>query len=125
MASPPVTQPAAPAVLRIPTRVPIGVSTLRVYVDAELWQERTTLLMSSPEDQVYRVQIDDDGSGFTPADNGSAPGHLGLTTMRERAQIAGGWWKLESRPGAGTSVTFWLPVVAEPSPASVTASTIA
>ena len=66
----------------------------------------------------WRVQIDDDGSGFTPADNGSAPGHLGLTAMRERAQIAGGWWKLESRPGAGTSVSFWLPVVAEPPPAS-------
>jgi PAS domain S-box-containing protein len=73
----------------------------------------------------WRVQIDDDGSGFTPADNGSAPGHLGLTVMRERAQLAGGWWKIESRPGAGTSVAFWLPVVAEPPPASATASTTA
>jgi len=73
----------------------------------------------------WRVQIDDDGSGFTPADNGSAPGHLGLTAMRERAQIAGGWWKLESRPGAGTSVSFWLPVVAEPPPASPMASATA
>jgi signal transduction histidine kinase len=59
----------------------------------------------------WRVQIDDDGSGFTPADDGPAPGHLGLTAMRERAQIAGGWWKLESQRGAGTSVTFWLPAV--------------
>jgi signal transduction histidine kinase len=62
----------------------------------------------------WRVQIHDDGSGFTPANNGSTPGHLGLTTMRERAQIAGGWWKLESQPGAGTSVMFWLPAVSEP-----------
>jgi len=62
-------------------------------------------------DQGWRVQIDDDGSGFTPNGNGSAPGHLGLTAMRERAQIAGGWWKLESHPGAGTSVAFWLPAV--------------
>ncbi len=31
--------------------------------------------------------------------------------MREQAQIAGGWWKLESHPGAGTSVAFWLPAV--------------
>ena len=62
-------------------------------------------------DQGWRVQIDDDGSGFTPNGSGSAPGHLGLTAMRERAQIAGGWWKLESHPGAGTSVAFWLPAV--------------
>ena len=69
-------------------------------------------------DNGWQVRIDDDGAGFVPANNGSAPGHLGLTAMRERAQIAGGWWKLESRPGAGTSVTFWLPVVAEPTPVS-------
>jgi len=33
--------------------------------------------------------------------------------MRERAKIAAGWWKLESQPGAGTSVAFWLPAVPE------------
>jgi signal transduction histidine kinase len=49
--------------------------------------------------QGWQVQIDDDGSGFTPTENGSAPGHLGLTAMRERAQIAGGWWKLGSQSG--------------------------
>jgi signal transduction histidine kinase len=76
-------------------------------------------------DKGWRVQIDDDGSGFTPNGNGSAPGHLGLTEMRERAQLAGGWWKLESQPGAGTSVAFWLPAVPEltlPSPQALSAS---
>jgi signal transduction histidine kinase len=67
-------------------------------------------------DEGWRVQIADDGSGFAPNGNGSAPGHLGLTTMRERAQIAGGWWNLESVPGGGTSVTFWLPAGPEPTP---------
>jgi len=65
-------------------------------------------------DKGWRVQIADDGSGFAPNGNGSAPGHLGLTAMRERAQIAGGWWTLESQPGGGTSVTFWLPAVPDP-----------
>lgn len=65
-------------------------------------------------DEGWRVQIDDDGSGFNPNGNGSVPGHLGLTAMRERAELAGGWWKLESQPGAGTSVAFWLPAVSEP-----------
>jgi glucose-6-phosphate-specific signal transduction histidine kinase len=59
----------------------------------------------------WHVQIDDDGDGFDPPDGGSVPGHLGLTAMRERAQIAGGWWKLESRLGSGTSISFWLPGV--------------
>jgi PAS domain S-box-containing protein len=59
----------------------------------------------------WQVQIDDDGDGFEPPNGGSVPGHLGLTAMRERAQIAGGWWKMESRPGSGTSISFWLPDV--------------
>ncbi len=65
-------------------------------------------------------------AGFTPNGNGSAPGHLGLTAVRERAQIAGGLWKLESHPGAGTStsVAFWLPAVPDltlPSPQALPA----
>jgi len=28
--------------------------------------------------------------------------------MRDRAQIAGGWWNMESRPGPGASISFWL-----------------
>jgi PAS domain S-box-containing protein len=59
----------------------------------------------------WHVQIDDDGDGFEPPNGGSVPGHLGLTAMRERAQIAGGWWKMESRPGSGTSISFWVPDV--------------
>ena len=73
-------------------------------------------------DRGWRVQIDDDGSGFSPAHNGSAAGHLGLTSMRERAEIAGGWWKLESEPGTGTSVAFWVPAVVEPTPTSPSSS---
>ena len=59
----------------------------------------------------WHVQIDDDGDGYEPPNGGSVPGHLGLTAMRERAQIAGGWRKMESRPGSGTSISFWLPGV--------------
>jgi signal transduction histidine kinase len=38
-----------------------------------------------------------------------APGHLGFTAMRERAEIAGGWWRVASAPRVGTTVEFWLP----------------
>jgi PAS domain-containing protein len=74
------------------------------YREAELVGQQITAL-------VGEGQIDDDGDGFDPPDGGPVPGHLGLTAMRERAQIAGGWWKMESRPGSGTSISFWLPGV--------------
>jgi PAS domain S-box-containing protein len=60
-------------------------------------------------DRGWRVQVQDDGVGFIPPDGGSVPGHLGLTAIRERAQIAGGWCKVESSPGQGTTVSFWIP----------------
>ncbi len=57
-----------------------------------------------------RVRVRDDGVGFAPAEDGGAPpGHLGLPSMRERVELAGGWWRVESARGAGTTVEFWLP----------------
>src|SRR5262249_13200867 len=45
------------------------------------------------------VTIADDGSGFSADPPGSVtPGHLGLLAKRERAEMAGGSWSLETRP---------------------------
>jgi len=58
----------------------------------------------------FAVRIRDDGVGFTM--NGSSPsppGHLGLTAMRERSELAGGWWRATTSPGRGTTIEFWLP----------------
>jgi signal transduction histidine kinase len=60
-------------------------------------------------DRGYRVRVVDDGVGFDVPTGEGQPGHLGLVAMRERATIAGGWWTVESRPGGGTTVDFWLP----------------
>jgi signal transduction histidine kinase len=35
-------------------------------------------------------------------------GHLGLTAMRERAELAGGWCNI-SRMNQGTAVEAWVP----------------
>ena len=35
---------------------------------------------------------------------------MGLLTLNERALLAGGWNKITSEPGLGTTVEFWLPV---------------
>jgi len=58
----------------------------------------------------FLVRIQDDGQGFDlDGASGPVPGHLGLTAMRERAELAGGWWRASSTPGEGTTIEFWLP----------------
>jgi signal transduction histidine kinase len=54
--------------------------------------------------------VRDDGRGFEVAERSHLPGHLGLLALRERALMAGGRYKIESRPGAGTHVEFWIPL---------------
>jgi signal transduction histidine kinase len=56
------------------------------------------------------ITIQDDGVGFAgevPA--ASAPGHMGLSSMRERAELQGGWCEILSRPDHGATVRFWVP----------------
>jgi signal transduction histidine kinase len=55
------------------------------------------------------TRIVDDGVGFDDTRNGSAPGHLGLVAMRERAELAGGWFRIASSAGKGCAVEYWIP----------------
>jgi signal transduction histidine kinase len=59
------------------------------------------------------MRIVDDGVGFA-ADVAQEhrPGHMGLLSMRERAALAGGTFRLESAPGEGCTVEVWVPDVA-------------
>src|SRR5438477_795615 len=54
--------------------------------------------------------IQDNGQGFVVADRSNLPGHLGLLALRERALMAGGSYKIESEPGSGTRIEFWVPL---------------
>jgi signal transduction histidine kinase len=61
----------------------------------------------SERDGGVMVEISDDGAGFdTNGPPQAPPGHLGLLVMRERAEQSGGWFTVESRPGAGTTVRY-------------------
>jgi signal transduction histidine kinase len=61
------------------------------------------------KDGGFLMRIQDDGTGFSPPEMlQSAPGHLGLSSMRERAEMAGGWCVVRSYPGGGTTVEFWV-----------------
>ena len=55
-------------------------------------------------------RIRDDGRGFVVTERSDLPGHLGLLGLRERALMAGGRYKIESKPGAGTFIEFWIPL---------------
>jgi PAS domain S-box-containing protein len=69
------------------------------YVEVELTTDRSGVL----------VTIKDDGVGFDAQGLPNRPGHAGLAGMSERAEMNGGWFRVESSPSAGTTVTFWLP----------------
>ena len=58
-----------------------------------------------PATQSIRVEVRDDGRGFTAGDaQGVEQGHFGLHGMRERAERLGGTLAIESVPGSGTTV---------------------
>ncbi|MBO0693735.1 MAG: GAF domain-containing sensor histidine kinase, partial [Acidimicrobiaceae bacterium] len=61
------------------------------------------------------VEIVDDGTGFVVDRVG--PDHLGLETMRERAEAIEGTLEVKSSPGAGTRVTLRAPWSAPEPPA--------
>lgn len=56
-----------------------------------------------------RMHISDDGQGFDPATIGTEIGHLGLRSMRQRAEMLEGHFEIESAPGHGTTIRVLLP----------------
>jgi two-component system, NarL family, sensor histidine kinase DevS len=62
----------------------------------------------SEDGAMLRIRVHDDGRGFDP----SAPSDgFGLTSMRERAKLAGGTLELRSAPGEGTTIVATIPAV--------------
>lgn len=60
------------------------------------------------------LEVRDEGLGFDPGrylENPSpeAMRHFGLRGMRDRAELLGGRFEIESAPGRGTSIRVWLP----------------
>ena len=69
-----------------------------------------TVSLSGGVAEGFSLRIHDDGPGFTPRSNGKSPmGHRGLSSMSERAEALGGWARLASAPGQGTTIDVWLP----------------
>jgi signal transduction histidine kinase len=114
---------------RFDTRVTLetGVNPIRISPETELQllrivQEALTnvrkhagasniwiQLQQSERDNNLSLTIADDGQGFDPA-LPRRRGHLGLTSMRERAQSQYGDLSLVTGPDQGTRVTVTLPL---------------
>ncbi|MBI2165129.1 MAG: GAF domain-containing sensor histidine kinase [Chloroflexi bacterium] len=86
-------------------------------------QEALTNVRKHAQATEARVRVEENGQGWlavTVEDNGrgfdaSRPvrddwPHLGLQTMRERAEAVGGSFRVESNPGQGTRVTVTMPL---------------
>ena len=71
-------------------------------------------IMLEEGDEGYTLQVKDDGVGFEPsALSDPSLSHIGLTSMRERASLAGGWFRIESTSGGGTIAEAWIPLAVD------------
>ncbi|MBO9370739.1 MAG: sensor histidine kinase [Chloroflexi bacterium] len=64
------------------------------------------------EDRIL-VSVEDDGSGFEISElgrGGTVAERMGLDTLRERVEMLGGRFQIESTPGRGTRALFELPL---------------
>jgi signal transduction histidine kinase len=102
--------------VRLPSQLTDGVKSVvfrnvsEAITNVEKHASATRIRVRAEADQTgIKVMVADDGTGFVVAERLHLPGHLGLIAMRERAQLAGGWCHIDSEPGAGTRITFWIP----------------
>jgi signal transduction histidine kinase len=102
---------------RLPDDVPLAIQGIVVKnigealnnVEKHAHATRVTVVAEAVDGGI-RVEVSDNGRGFVVAESVRVPGHIGLVALRERAQLAGGWCRIQSDPGAGTNIGFWLPM---------------
>jgi two-component system, NarL family, sensor kinase len=71
----------------------------------------TARLTFAVERGVARLEVKDDGVGFSPETPLSSGGpNYGLSSMSERAELVGGSLTVRSRPGRGTTVVALVPI---------------
>jgi len=88
-----------------------ALNNVRKHADAQ----HVGVVLEYNDDHVA-VSIEDDGIGFDVNDikeNKGAHGNLGLITMKERTEMIGGNFEINTSPGQGTSILMRLPVAAQ------------
>ena len=102
---------------RLPDAIPPPIQSILIkniseaLTNVEKHARATRVTVVAEEvDGGIRIEVADDGTGFVVAESVQVPGHIGLVALRERAQLAGGTCRVESEPGAGTTIDFWVPL---------------
>jgi PAS domain S-box-containing protein len=94
--------------------VPLRIVAYRVVQEAlqnvrkHAQASRVLVLLVGGADQLS-VRVEDDGVGFDPGAS-QDPRHVGLRSMRQRVELAGGTFGIESSPGSGSIAWFKLPI---------------
>ena len=100
--------------VRLPERLDEGLETVLYRVTQEAltnvekhaWAGRLRVALRGGRDGV-RLDVRDDGVGSDPglvASSLAGQEHFGLIGMRERVEMAGGTWSVDTRPGAGVAI---------------------
>jgi signal transduction histidine kinase len=76
-------------------------------------EAQTASVFIERRDCAIRAIIEDDGCGFDLIAVGQLDGHLGLYSIRERAELLGGSLTIETEPGRGTSLFVAIPLTVE------------
>ena len=71
-------------------------------------QSMTLSVRLDVDTRQWALTVQDDGIGFNP--KAETIVGMGIRGVRERAEILGGRVDVSSAPGAGTTVTVWIPV---------------
>ena len=105
-----VSEQEVPAPLKITLYRIIQEATSNIVKHAAADRVRVSLYRA---DDALHLQIQDNGRGFDPANvvyrDGECRG-LGLISMKERATLSGGSYRLESSPGFGTHIQASWPL---------------
>lgn len=88
-------------------------ATQNIVKHARTNQASITLELNRPN--AIRIIIADQGRGFDLPSSTPQPGHLGLTSMKERVEALGGNLEIESAPGKGTRLIISVPLAQEES----------
>ena len=94
-----------------PTRVVLYRIAQEALTNVRKHSNASTIVVGlQREEEGFRMTLTDDGDGFDASSlEDHNPGHIGVAEMRERAEMSGGTFRIDSTPGKGAKVSVWLP----------------
>ncbi|MGL4610418.1 MAG: PAS domain S-box protein [Trueperaceae bacterium] len=103
--------------MRVPDKLGRDVATVIYRVTQEALTNvvrhakatHASVVVTTSENAVQLI-IEDNGVGFDPT-SVAASEHVGLSSMRERIELVGGTFTVESLPGNGTTISAKLPLL--------------